>query len=319
MVSAAEVVGEDALLEAAEHDDHSDEEGDEHSDEEESEPEAAPASSTEEVEEHSDEGVYDPHLWFDPTLMAEVEQATGEAFAEADPDGADGYLENAERVATELGAEADLEAATDLARDLVARHGMSERLGLARLVARDSDLFLGGSAGLDRLSGLVHQELDLEVRRVLDGALATATGILKANRDLLDALAQRLLADETVEGPDLDAALSRVRAPEPGSNSRPYLKTVVVCMYGMAVRTSPRVTVHPRSLAVNREDRSTRTRFRLMLVTALAVGVMPLGAAAFAAPACNDPVANEIHELEEATGLEPLHDVEKAYCAAIGQ
>ncbi len=109
------------------------------------------------------------------------------------------------------GGEADLEHATDLARDLVARHGMSERLGLARLMARGSDLYLGGSAGLDRLSGLVHQELDLEVRRVLDAALATATGILEANRGLLDALAERLLAEETVEGPDLDAALARVR------------------------------------------------------------------------------------------------------------
>lgn len=97
VVSAADVVGEDALLEAAEHDDHGGEEGDEHSDEED--------------EEHADEeGVIDPHLWFDPVLMAEVAQATGVAFAEADPGNAEDYLANAERVATEL---TDLDAEID--------------------------------------------------------------------------------------------------------------------------------------------------------------------------------------------------------------
>lgn len=49
----------------------------------------------------------DPHLWFDAGLMAEVATRAGEAFAAADPDGAEGYRANAERVRGELAALAD--------------------------------------------------------------------------------------------------------------------------------------------------------------------------------------------------------------------
>jgi cell division protease FtsH len=105
------------------------------------------------------------------------------------------------------GADADLEHATDLARDLVARHGMSERLGRVRLMARESDLYLGGGAALDRLSGLTHQEVDAEVRRLVDDAFTRATAILEGQRALLDRLVEQLLAEETLEGPDLELLL----------------------------------------------------------------------------------------------------------------
>jgi cell division protease FtsH len=109
------------------------------------------------------------------------------------------------------GGDSDLEHATDLARDLVARHGMSEQLGPVRLMAAESDLFLGGSAGLDRLSGLVHQELDLEIRRLVGEGLADARAVLEQHRALLDELVDRLLEHETVEGPALAALLAAVR------------------------------------------------------------------------------------------------------------
>jgi cell division protease FtsH len=120
------------------------------------------------------------------------------------------------------GSEGDLERATDLARDLVARYGMSERLGRLRFMAKEADLFLGGSARLERLSGLAHQELDKEMRRIVDAAFATATTILQANRGLLDDLVDHLLQAETVEGSDLDAVLRRVakHAPAPASPAR---------------------------------------------------------------------------------------------------
>lgn len=60
-----------------------------------------------------------------------------------------------------------------------------------------------------------------------------------------------------------------------------------------------------------------RTIPRLMLTAVLALGALPVaGAAAFAhgEPACDDPVAETVHELEEATGLHPLHELEEAYC-----
>jgi hypothetical protein len=66
------------------------------------------------------------------------------------------------------------------------------------------------------------------------------------------------------------------------------------------------------------KEEHMRTKSRLTLVAALAVGSIPMaGAAAFAhgEPACDDPVAGVIHEVEEATHLYPLHELEEAYCA----
>ncbi|WP_052664530.1 ATP-dependent zinc metalloprotease FtsH [Nitriliruptor alkaliphilus] len=106
------------------------------------------------------------------------------------------------------GSDADLEHATDLARDLVARHGMSERLGRVRLMAPESDLFLGGAAALNRISALTHQQLDAEVRRLVEEAFERATTILEARRPLLTRLVDQLLADETLEGAELGRLLA---------------------------------------------------------------------------------------------------------------
>jgi hypothetical protein len=60
-----------------------------------------------------------------------------------------------------------------------------------------------------------------------------------------------------------------------------------------------------------------RTRIRLTLPAVLAAAALPMaGSAALAhgEPACDDPVAETIHELEEATHLHQLHEVEEAYC-----
>jgi cell division protease FtsH len=108
------------------------------------------------------------------------------------------------------GGDADLERATSLARDLVARHGMSERLGRMRLMARETDLHLGAAAELESLSGHLHRELDLEVRRLLDVAFERATATLSRHRHLLETMIERLLAEETLEGAPLQQLLSAV-------------------------------------------------------------------------------------------------------------
>lgn len=60
----------------------------------------------------------------------------------------------------------------------------------------------------------------------------------------------------------------------------------------------------------------TTTRTKLALVGALAVGLVPFAATtALAAPACDKEGAGVIHEVEELTGLEPLHTVEGVYCS----
>lgn len=100
VISAAEVAG-DALLAAATdaHDDHEgEEEGEEH--------------AKNEGKEHAEEGVgVDPHLWLDPAIMNDLAAATGDAFAAADPDNADTYRSNAEKVQADLATlAADLDA-----------------------------------------------------------------------------------------------------------------------------------------------------------------------------------------------------------------
>ena len=108
------------------------------------------------------------------------------------------------------GAEEDLEHATDLARDIVGRFGMSPRLGRPRLLASDAEQFLGGDTGLAKLSDQTHTAMDAEVARLLQAAELEATRILKKQQKLLDAMAAHLLEAETIEGKDLEKALRSV-------------------------------------------------------------------------------------------------------------
>lgn len=91
-----------SLETSTEGDEHADEgeahadEGDDHADEGD--------DHAEEGDDHGGEGAVDPHMWFDPSIMADYAVATGEAFAEADPENADTYTENAAAVAEEMAA-----------------------------------------------------------------------------------------------------------------------------------------------------------------------------------------------------------------------
>ncbi len=108
------------------------------------------------------------------------------------------------------GAEHDLEQATDLARDIVGRYGMSPALGRARLLASDVDQYLGGDSGFSNLSSQTHVEFDNEVRRLLAEAESQARRLLEANRDVLDEMSERLEVEETLEGAALAELLRDV-------------------------------------------------------------------------------------------------------------
>ena len=108
------------------------------------------------------------------------------------------------------GVEQDLEHATDIARDMIGRYGMSPRLGRARLMASDVDQFLGTQTGFAKISATTHEELDEEVRSLLKNAERDAEVVISANRALLDEMAGRLEKEETLEGEELEGLLSRV-------------------------------------------------------------------------------------------------------------
>ncbi|MGE4047889.1 MAG: ATP-dependent zinc metalloprotease FtsH [Acetobacteraceae bacterium] len=103
------------------------------------------------------------------------------------------------------GAADDLAKATDIARGMVLRFGMDEKLGP---VAWDTEQgqFLqqpGVFWQARRFSDETAHEIDMAVRTHLDGALARAVGILRANRDALDQGAAALLAHETLSAEEL--------------------------------------------------------------------------------------------------------------------
>jgi cell division protease FtsH len=112
------------------------------------------------------------------------------------------------------GAEEDLSRATEIARDIAGRYGMSPSLGRSRLLASDVDQYLGGDQALAQLSETTRAQFDGEVRRLIDAAEVEARRLLKTNIDYVKALAVRLQKDETVEGPALAGMLEGIRADE---------------------------------------------------------------------------------------------------------
>ncbi|HVB27645.1 MAG TPA: hypothetical protein VNE21_07020, partial [Mycobacteriales bacterium] len=109
--------------------------------------------------------------------------------------------------------EQDLADATDLARDMVARWGMSRALGRPRLLAASHDEFLDGATPLGELSVFTQRELDREVRSMLGEAERQASVLLTGHREILELLAERLFEAETLEGVELLALLKPLTDP----------------------------------------------------------------------------------------------------------
>jgi cell division protease FtsH len=98
------------------------------------------------------------------------------------------------------GAESDIEQATGLARRMVTRWGMSDRVGMVQLAPRENP-YLGGSggyAGSRPFSEATAEAIDAEVRKIIGESHDEARRLLTAHRKQLDALAEALLARETL-------------------------------------------------------------------------------------------------------------------------
>ncbi|MEX0856182.1 MAG: ATP-dependent zinc metalloprotease FtsH [Gemmatimonadota bacterium] len=102
-----------------------------------------------------------------------------------------------EKVTT--GAGNDIERATQMARRMVTRFGMSELVGLMAVGESDHEVFLGRDMTQRReVSEHTAQLVDQEVKRTLDEAHDRARGVLEGERDLLERIAQALLERETL-------------------------------------------------------------------------------------------------------------------------
>ncbi|MCK9520798.1 MAG: ATP-dependent zinc metalloprotease FtsH [Dehalococcoidia bacterium] len=103
----------------------------------------------------------------------------------------------------------DIEQVTRIARAMVTRWGMSERLGPRTFGKTEEMVFLGREISETRnYSEKIAEEIDDEVRRLIEDAQERARHILRENRALLDKLATALLEVETLEGDRLTALLN---------------------------------------------------------------------------------------------------------------
>jgi cell division protease FtsH len=99
------------------------------------------------------------------------------------------------------GAAGDIKMATAMARKMVCEWGMSEKLGMVEYGEHEDYVFLGRELTRNRdYSEATAEEIDREVRRLLDDAYQTAKQTLIANRNHLDAIAKTLLEYETLDG-----------------------------------------------------------------------------------------------------------------------
>src|ERR1700681_2662371 len=99
------------------------------------------------------------------------------------------------------GAAGDIKMATAMARKMVCEWGMSEKLGMVEYGEHEDYVFLGRELTRNRdYSEATAEEIDREVRRLLDDAYQTAKQTLIANRNHLDSIAKALLEYETLDG-----------------------------------------------------------------------------------------------------------------------
>jgi len=111
------------------------------------------------------------------------------------------------------GASNDLERVTDLARKMVKRYGMSEKLGAMTFGQKEELVFLGREISEQRdYSEAVAQQIDQEVQALIKEAHDRATEVLTDRRDKLVAVATRLIEVETLDSDEFEAIMSGVPA-----------------------------------------------------------------------------------------------------------
>ena len=122
-----------------------------------------------------------------------------------------------DRVTT--GASNDIQRATEMARNMVTKWGLSDELGPLLYSEDDGEVFLGRSAASQ--SKTVSDEtaiaIDKEVRRIIDDCYDRAENILKDNRNLLELMKDALIEYETIDSDQIDDIMEG-KTPRPPSD-----------------------------------------------------------------------------------------------------
>jgi cell division protease FtsH len=123
------------------------------------------------------------------------------------------------------GASNDFERATNLARDMVMKYGMSEALGPMVYAENEGEIFLGRSVTkTTNISEETMQRVDVEVRRIIDGQYALARSLIEENQDKMHAIAKALLEWETIDADQLSDIMAGLppRPPQDFTPRAPY-------------------------------------------------------------------------------------------------
>jgi len=119
------------------------------------------------------------------------------------------------------GASNDFERATQIARDMVMRYGMSEKLGPMVYAENEGEVFLGRSiTKTTHMSEETMRQVDAEVRRIIDEQYALARRLIEQNADKMHAMAKALLEWETIDAEQIDDIMAG-RPPRPPKDAAP--------------------------------------------------------------------------------------------------
>jgi len=138
-----------------------------------------------------------------------------------------------EQVST--GASNDIERATELARNMVTKWGLSQRLGPLAYSEEEGEIFLGRSVTQHKsVAEETSHTIDEEIRSIIDRNYERAEKMLKENEDILHAMAAALMKYETIDKYQIDDLMSRkpVRAPKGWDDAPPSNDDVEVDVWG---------------------------------------------------------------------------------------
>jgi len=125
------------------------------------------------------------------------------------------------------GASNDIERATELARKMVTRYGMSEKIGTMSLGSDHNEVFLGRDFAQQRnTSEDLASVIDSEIKRIIDTAYDTAKKILSDNMDKLELITNELIKREKITGEEFKALMNGEELTAPVAENKNEEKTV---------------------------------------------------------------------------------------------
>jgi len=146
---------------------------------------------------------------------------------------------------TTTGAQNDIEEATKLAHKMVTSYGMSQKLGPRSFGHKEEMVFLGREISEQRdYSEKIAQEIDEEVHSIIQNAHDEARRLLTSNKKRLVHIAEKLIAQETIEGEELELAFTEPLSVKP--KAKETITQPVAEPPKAKAKTAPKKTAAPQ-------------------------------------------------------------------------